>query len=222
MMKSSKSMMFLIVSLALVALTNVACIEDGPLNADPTPDAGVVPTGACAGKANGTVCRESVASCDQPEFCDGVSNDCPADSMEPNGTLCLCSDNAEGTCNGTSPTCNVVVVVDPIPCHGLLVGFTPADVANIQSCTGWTSTGAAIALTPSSEVVGGNLVCAITCNKKVGEGNVVPSAVSGIWLPGATSDVLRWTKGGCKRLPDHPAAEADQAGGAWDGRCDKY
>ncbi len=116
----------------------------------------------------------------------------------------------------------IVSASTPTVCHGLYVTFTSAAKENIHHCSGWSATGTESSLSVSLQVNGGEGVCAITCPKKVGEGNVLPSTVSGIWLPGATADVPRWYTYGCKRLPDHPASEPDQAGGTWDQRCDLY
>ena len=222
-----KKILFVIMNLML-AFASTACIEDGPLPANPTTDAGVVPSGACAGKTSGTECREPAGSCDQAEFCDGMSNDCPANQMEPAGTVCLDSSNVEGTCSGTSTSCHTIVVVGPVSpilpekCHGLFASFSLADVISMDYCTGWTSTGLAMSLTPAMEVEGGKWVCAITCNKKVTGETIVPNSCSGVWLSDATDDVPRWITPGCKRLPDHPAAEPNQAGCTWDKRCDLY
>lgn len=131
------------------------------------------------------------------------------------------------TCTGAggSVVKTVTVTVNPAPapiCHGLYVTFTESARADIDHCSGWTATGGEVSLSVGLQVNGGDGVCAITCPSKSHNGNVLPSAVSGVWLQGATADVQRWTTTGCKRLPDHPATEADQAGGAWDKRCDLY
>ncbi len=113
--------------------------------------------------------------------------------------------------------------VTPIVCHGLILNFSTTDVGNMDHCTGWTATGSPVALTMATQVVGGAGVCAITCTRKGGAWDtMLPSSVSGVWRAGVTSDVSRWTDPGCRRLPDHPASEPDQAGGTWDGRCEKY
>ena len=56
----------------------------------------------------GTVCRESAGDCDLPEFCDGVSYDCPENELKPPGTVCRESrgdcDVAE-FCTGLDPNC---------------------------------------------------------------------------------------------------------------------
>lgn len=107
-------------------------------------------------------------------------------------------------------------------CHGLYVTFTAADLPNINNCTGWPATGPGISLPVGLQVGGANGtdgVCAITCNRKVTWETMVPNTVSGIWLKNGTSDVPRWTTGGCKKLPGHPTFEA---GGTWDRECDLY
>ncbi|XP_035527384.1 disintegrin and metalloproteinase domain-containing protein 8-like [Morone saxatilis] len=57
----------------------------------------------CQVKAAGSVCRKSASGCDLPEYCTGVSEDCPEDSFEMNGKPCY--DQAQGYCyNGRCPT----------------------------------------------------------------------------------------------------------------------
>lgn len=112
--------------------------------------------------------------------------------------------------------------IAPVSCHGLIVHFWTADVSAMHHCTGWSADGSAALIPPATEIVGADGVCAITCNNGESGNTVVPSQCSGVWLAGATADVPRWTTAGCKRLPDHPAEEADQAGCTWDQRCDLY
>lgn len=131
------------------------------------------------------------------------------------------------TCNGPGGqvTRTVTVTVNAAPtnpvCHGLIVDFAQSDVSRMTRCSGWTATGAEVSYTKGQRIVGNDGTCAITCACNDG-GNVLPTQVSGVWLPDATMDVPRWYTAGCKRLPGHPANEADQAGGTWDKRCDKY
>lgn len=123
---------------------------------------------------------------------------------------------------------SVTVTVNPAPalvCHGLYVTFTAAAKDDIDHCTGWSATGTGTSLPVALQVGGANGVdgvCAITCNRKVTGETMLPEHVSGVWLSGGTADVPRWTTAGCKRLPDHPASEPNQAGGTWDKRCDLY
>src|SRR5690606_2147430 len=53
---------------------------------------------------NGTVCRSATGVCDITETCDGVTPDCPADAVEPDGTDCgdglFC--NGDETCSAGS------------------------------------------------------------------------------------------------------------------------
>uniref|UniRef100_A0A3B4U0B1 Zinc metalloproteinase-disintegrin-like MTP8 n=1 Tax=Seriola dumerili TaxID=41447 RepID=A0A3B4U0B1_SERDU len=57
----------------------------------------------CQFKATGSVCRKSASDCDLPEYCTGVSEDCPEDSFEMNGKPCY--DHVQGYCyNGQCPT----------------------------------------------------------------------------------------------------------------------
>lgn len=54
-------------------------------------------------KSAGSVCRKAASGCDLPEYCTGVSQDCPEDSFEMNGKPCF--DQAQGYCyNGQCPT----------------------------------------------------------------------------------------------------------------------
>jgi len=135
------------------------------------------------------------------------------------------------TCSGPGGSIvrSVTVTVNPCDenpvCHGMYVTFTSTDLANINNCTGWSATGQGTSLPVALQVGGPNGVdgvCAITCNRKVTGETMVPSSVSGIWLSGGSGDVTRWTTAGCRRLPDHPATEPNQAGGTWDKRCDLY
>src|SRR6185503_2117701 len=51
--------------------------------------------GLCAYTAGnvGVECRAASAGfeCDEPEECDGINPNCPADDVKPNGTLCRAS-----------------------------------------------------------------------------------------------------------------------------------
>ncbi|CAB3995226.1 Unconventional myosin-X, partial [Paramuricea clavata] len=57
--------------------------------------------GVCCGNcqfiSRGTVCRQSVNSCDVPEYCNGTNEVCPADLVTVNGISC---DNNQGYCHG--------------------------------------------------------------------------------------------------------------------------
>lgn len=55
------------------------------------------------------MCRQSAGTCDLPEFCTGLSSDCPEDSFEMNGKPCYKmlqgSGTVQGYCyNGQCPT----------------------------------------------------------------------------------------------------------------------
>ncbi len=64
--------------------------------------------GSCAGRSAGEVCRSPRGDCDLAEVCDGVSDQCPADTFRAAGTVCRSStagcDPAEA-CDGSSPGC---------------------------------------------------------------------------------------------------------------------
>ncbi|TSC84894.1 MAG: hypothetical protein G01um101413_278 [Parcubacteria group bacterium Gr01-1014_13] len=148
-------------------------------------------------------------------------------TVNPAPTGCTCDDDCNDgnawtndVCNTSTGTCSYTTTV----CHGLYLTFTAAAVNDIDHCEGWNEQGTLNHnITVGTTVTGGDHDCAITCPSKSMAGlNVVPASVSGVWLPGATADVPRWTTPGCKRLPDHPATEPNQAGGTWDKRCDLY
>nr|XP_046232317.1 zinc metalloproteinase-disintegrin-like BjussuMP-1 [Scatophagus argus] len=57
----------------------------------------------CQFKPAGSVCRKSAGDCDLPEYCTGVSQDCPEDSFHMNGKPCY--NQAQGYCyDGQCPT----------------------------------------------------------------------------------------------------------------------
>ncbi|XP_029977646.1 zinc metalloproteinase-disintegrin-like jararhagin [Sphaeramia orbicularis] len=57
----------------------------------------------CQFRSAGSVCRKSASGCDLPEYCTGVSMECPEDSFVMNGKPCY--DQAQGYCyNGQCPT----------------------------------------------------------------------------------------------------------------------
>ncbi|KAF3704093.1 Disintegrin and metalloproteinase domain-containing protein 8 [Channa argus] len=57
----------------------------------------------CQFKPAGNVCRMSASGCDLHEYCTGLSDVCPEDSFEMNGTPCY--DQGQGYCyNGQCPT----------------------------------------------------------------------------------------------------------------------
>lgn len=57
----------------------------------------------CQLSMSGSVCRKSAGDCDLPEYCTGVSQDCPEDSFEMNGKPCY--EQAQGYCfDGQCPS----------------------------------------------------------------------------------------------------------------------
>ncbi|XP_060883770.1 snake venom metalloproteinase-disintegrin-like mocarhagin [Labrus mixtus] len=57
----------------------------------------------CQFAVSGSVCRKTSGDCDLPEYCTGVSQDCPEDSFELNGKPCY--EQAQGYCyDGRCPT----------------------------------------------------------------------------------------------------------------------
>uniref|UniRef100_A0A3Q3EQY7 Disintegrin domain-containing protein n=1 Tax=Labrus bergylta TaxID=56723 RepID=A0A3Q3EQY7_9LABR len=57
----------------------------------------------CQFAVSGSVCRKTSRDCDLPEYCTGVSQDCPEDRFEMNGKPCY--DQAQGYCyDGRCPT----------------------------------------------------------------------------------------------------------------------
>lgn len=212
-------------SLFVIAMTlmfsNVACIKDGALPPE-VPDAAVPLTQPDA-------CPTPVVDATVTPTVDAMVPVVDASAPMPDATVPVpdatppAPDAAPVSPDASVPDAACPPPPPPAPvCHGLFVDFTAADLATLDHCVGWPASGSGVTLTPALEVVGGDGVCSITCNKLVTGETVVPNQVSGIWLPGATADVPRWYQHGCRRLPDHPVGEADQAGGAWDGRCDLY
>lgn len=61
--------------------------------------AGGSANGLCTPVAANTVCRSSFLECDATEVCDGVSPECPVDSVEPDGAPCVNGDCTEASCN---------------------------------------------------------------------------------------------------------------------------
>lgn len=161
------------------------------------------------------------------------------------GTLTICTDNvAPYHCtwtnagigahqvtavayptSGNSATSNELTIgvyqsSSEVPCHGMGLYFSNTQLLSINRCSKWSKTGAGSDIAKSNFVDGGIGACALTCYDNTGN-TVLPLAVTGVWLQNGTSDVTRWYTTGCARLPWHPAAEADQAGGAWDKLCDR-
>ncbi|MDI7269688.1 MAG: hypothetical protein QME96_17000, partial [Myxococcota bacterium] len=88
-----------------------ACVNVGPApcaaggcvaGCDEFADA-CVPTGA------GTVCRPASGDCDVAETCSGTSTSCPADAVQPAGTVCRAAVpggcDVQETCNGVANAC---------------------------------------------------------------------------------------------------------------------
>ncbi len=79
-----------------------------------------------------TVCRASMGPCDLEEVCDGLSAACPADALEPAGTVCTddlneCTDDV---CDGAG-TCT-----HPNLAAGTLCGAGPTDCSAQDTCDG--------------------------------------------------------------------------------------
>ena len=200
----------------------------------PTPDATVVPDACPPPPAptlvfTATPTTITVGGSSELSWSTTNATSCALGGGSPNGSVVvtpIITTTFSTSCFGPGGSVSawITVTVNPTPvCHGLYVTFTATDVTNMDHCTGWTATGTGMSL-PMALQVGGasgvDGVCAITCNR-VGTGEtMLPTSVSGVWEPGASADVTRWYTTGCTRLPDHPAAEPNQAGGTWDGRCD--
>lgn len=72
------------------------------------------PSGTCAPRTVGAVCRAASAPCDAAEACDGTSVACPPDALASAGTECRAARSAcdvAEACSGTSATCPGDVVV---------------------------------------------------------------------------------------------------------------
>ncbi|VDD81814.1 unnamed protein product [Mesocestoides corti] len=67
----------------------------------------------CKLKQRGSVCREAGNSCDLPEYCDGVSEWCPADFFKTDGEACYTKEGYKshcirGGCNAPDEWCRVL------------------------------------------------------------------------------------------------------------------
>lgn len=74
----------------------------------------------------GTTCRSAAGSCDVPEVCDGVSFQCPPDSLRPIGAPCRAPANFCDTselCTGNSADCPPQVIY--AICNGAFDNGTP-------------------------------------------------------------------------------------------------
>jgi hypothetical protein len=110
------------------------CTDDGELcTLDECDGAGI-----CAHPAGnaGTVCRAASVGevCDVSETCDGVSTTCPADGVEPSGTVCRSVNGVcdlQEQCDGLSKTCPVDAKDNTTVCR------PAADVCDVgESCDG--------------------------------------------------------------------------------------
>lgn len=218
-----------------------ACIEDGPLPLpDIVPDA-TVPTSVDASEPVAPDAREHPADAadvvpdaavpvapDAVEAPDASAPEYDAPPATPDAAPEV-PDAAPTAPDASTPAPDAYCVppADAAPaasvvCHGLRVRFYADDVASMHHCTGWEADGSAVLLPPQTGISAGDGVCAVTCYRGESGETVVPAQCSGVWLPGAATDVPRWYTPGCRRLPDHPPGEPDQAGCTWDRRCDLY
>ena len=223
----------------------IGCIEDGPLPsldeildaANIVPPDVVPPMVADAAEPDVTLPADAMAP--EPDATVPVTPDATPetpDASEPDAAPAPPPDAAPATPDAARPPVDASApasdaacepsLVDatptPIVCHGLRVRFSAEDVSRMHHCTGWMADGSAVLIPPATGIYGADGVCAITCNKGESGETVLPSQCSGVWLPGATADAPRWYTSGCRRLPDHPPTEPDQAGCTWDSRCDLY
>lgn len=215
-----------------------ACIEDGPpVGLDKGPDA-AVPTSADASAPMAPDAHEHPADAADVASDAAVPVTPDAEEEEPDAPEYDATpaipdaapevpDAAPVRPDAQTPDAYCVQPADaapavPVECHGLSVRFYTDDVASMHHCVGWRGDGSAVLLPPQTGIWAGNGVCAITCYHGESGETVVPAQCSGVWLPGATADVPRWYTPGCRRLPDHPPSEPDQAGCTWDQRCDLY
>jgi len=85
-------------------------------------------------KITSKVCRASTGVCDQDDYCDGTSLECPADEAAPETTLCRPSAGAcdvSDFCDGVSKTCPDELVPEGETCR------TTEDQCDIdESCDG--------------------------------------------------------------------------------------
>uniref|UniRef100_A0A914PS36 Uncharacterized protein n=1 Tax=Panagrolaimus davidi TaxID=227884 RepID=A0A914PS36_9BILA len=65
----------------------------------------------CQPKKKASVCRPEISSCDLPEFCDGITGDCPADFFVQNGLKCPDAPEDfcyEGECGSRTAQCQMI------------------------------------------------------------------------------------------------------------------
>lgn len=155
------------------------------------------------------------------EICDGKDNDCDGEIDEGCEPEPECGDGfcaPDEDCDVCPTDCGECAQTG---CHGLWIRFQ--DWSAVESCKSWNANGTQKDYVGSADLPATGWLhtksgaCSVTCYD--GDGTVVPTEVSGVSRPGQ-SDVERWYQVGCSRLPDHPADEEDQAGGAHDGRCE--
>lgn len=115
-------------------------------------------------KAAGTRCRPIAGDCDIPEFCDGVSLDCPPDRFRSSGEICRhiigpC-DVAE-RCTGSSASCPPDAFAPSSQQCGAAAG--PCDLPDF--CTG-SAVNCPNQKQPDNNICGANQVCCngICCN----------------------------------------------------------
>lgn len=239
-----KNFMFVMM---MLAFSSIACIEDGSLPPEETQDA--VPTSEvdatvvfmpdahihppmedAALPAVDAVETSEPDAYEPPPPVDAAIIISDAATMPPDAALIPVDASVPmpDAYEPPSPVDAAVLVPDAlvlpasVMCHGLVVSFSTADVAGMHHCTGWSASGSAAFIPPQTEIIAADGICAVTCNRGESGDTVVPNQCSGIWLPGCTAEVPRWYTAGCRRLPDHPPAEPDQAGCTWDGRCDLF
>lgn len=113
-------------------------------------DASLCGTGACDGSGacgvlqGETLCRASAGACDTAEACDGVSVECPPDTLVAAGATCRAAESAcdvEELCDGSTADCPGDVVLGPgTTCNGYACDGTsnlcPTTCATDAACAG--------------------------------------------------------------------------------------
>jgi cysteine-rich repeat protein len=148
----------------------------------------------CQVEDAGTLCREAVDfECDVAEFCDGESPVCPADALEPDGTLCgfpkggppIASCDAQDTCE--AGFCVNQVEPAGTPCRS---AAGVCDLAEV--CDGSSD------VCPSDGLAGPSVVCRAAAGPCDAEERCSGSATTcpgNTFLPGST--VCRASAGSC-------------------------
>ncbi|XP_026207138.1 znMc_adamalysin_II_like and ADAM_CR domain-containing protein [Anabas testudineus] len=110
----------------------------------------------CRIKVSGTPCRDSVNTCDLPEYCDGYNSSCPIDSYVMDGLSC--ENNAaycyEGRCQTYDFQCKQLFAPDPATKAADVCFVTANTRGDLFGNCGVTSTGQFIACSIADSMCG--------------------------------------------------------------------